>query len=83
MVLESKGEPSTDGIQNRIGIKGVSYTRNEDHKKELVHIEIDMPPANGHLVSLLWLLSYIYFKKHIFIVTNKLSFLYFMKLVVF
>ncbi|XP_026810911.1 phosphatidylcholine:ceramide cholinephosphotransferase 2-like isoform X1 [Rhopalosiphum maidis] len=49
MVLESKGEPSTDGIQNRIGIKGVSYTCNEDHKKEFVHIEIDMPPANGHL----------------------------------
>jgi len=51
MVLESKGEPSTDGIQNRIGIKGVSYTSNEGHKKEFVHIEIDMPPANGHLVS--------------------------------
>lgn len=51
MVLESKGEPSTDGIQNKIGIKGVSYTCNEDHKKEYVHIEVDMPPANGHLVS--------------------------------
>ncbi|CAI6367726.1 unnamed protein product [Macrosiphum euphorbiae] len=49
MVLEPKGEPSTDGIQNRIGIKGVSYTSNEGHKKEFVHIEIDMPPANGHL----------------------------------
>lgn len=51
MVLEPKREPSTDGTENRIGIKGVSYTCNENHNKEYVHIEIDMPPANGHLVS--------------------------------
>lgn len=53
MVLEPKREPSTDGIENRIGIiKGVSYTcGNENDNKEYVHIGIDMPPANGHLVS--------------------------------
>lgn len=51
MVLESKGEPSTDGIENKIGIKGVSYSRNESQNKDYVHFEIDMPPANGHLVS--------------------------------
>lgn len=58
MVLESKREPSTDGIENRLGIKGVSYTCNENHNKEYVHIEIDMPPANGHLVSLFLSLYY-------------------------
>lgn len=53
MVLEPKGEPSTDGIENNISaIKGVSYTCNDNHRKEYVHIEIDMPPANGHLVSI-------------------------------
>lgn len=53
MVLKPKGEPNTDGLENRIEIKGVSYTCNENHKKENVHIEIDMPPAypSGHLVS--------------------------------
>ncbi|VVC37867.1 Hypothetical protein CINCED_3A020211 [Cinara cedri] len=50
MVLEPKGEPSTDGIENSISaIKGVSYTCNENRSKEYVHIEVDMPPANGHL----------------------------------
>lgn len=49
MVLEPKREPSTDGTENRFGIKGVSYICNENHNKEYVHIEIDMPPANGHL----------------------------------
>lgn len=53
MVLESKGNPSTDGIENGIEIKRVSYTCNENHNKERVNIEIDMPPANGHLVSLI------------------------------
>lgn len=53
MVLKPKGEPSTDGLESRIEIKGVSYTCDENHKKENVHIEIDMPPAypSGHLVS--------------------------------
>lgn len=51
MVLEPKGEP--DGIENSISaIKGVSYSCNENRSKEYVHIEIDMPPANGHLVSI-------------------------------
>lgn len=51
MVLEPRGDVSTDGIEKRIGIKGVSYTCNENHNKEYVHINIEMPPANGHLVS--------------------------------
>lgn len=51
MVLEPKGEP--DGIENSISaIRGVSYSCNENRSKEYVHIEIDMPPANGHLVSI-------------------------------
>lgn len=52
MVLEPKEESSTDGIENRLEIKGVSYSCNESHNKEYVHIDVDMPPANGHLVSL-------------------------------
>lgn len=52
MVLEPRREVSTDGIEKRIEFKGVTYnTCRENHKKEYVHIEIDMPPANGHLVS--------------------------------
>lgn len=51
MVLEPKKDPRTDGIENRIQTKGVSYTCNENHKKDYVRIKIDMPPANGHLVS--------------------------------
>jgi len=47
MVLEPKKDPSTDGIENEIEI-----TCNKNLSEEYVHIEIDMPPANGHLVSL-------------------------------
>lgn len=53
MVLEPKGNPSTDGIENGIEIKRVSYMCNENHNTERINIEIDMPPANGHLVSLI------------------------------
>lgn len=49
MVLEPKGDTSTDGIENGIGTKGVSCTRNQSLDEE--YVEIDMPPANGHLVS--------------------------------
>lgn len=51
MVLEPKEESSSDGIENNIEIKGVSYICRGNDNKENVHIEIDMPPANGHLVS--------------------------------
>lgn len=65
MVLEPKREPSTDGIENRIETKGVSYTCNENHKKDYVRIKIDMPPANGHLVSYFFFCT-IVFKINIF-----------------
>lgn len=66
MVLEPKEELSTDGIKNNIGIKGISYICDENHSKEYVSIETDMPPANGHLVS------YYYFYL-VFVVFNLLK----------
>jgi len=51
MVLEPKEDPSTDGIEND-GVKRVSYTCNENHHNK-EHVNIDMPPANGHLVSII------------------------------
>jgi hypothetical protein len=61
MVLEPKREANTDGIENRIQNKGVFYTCNENHKKDYVRIKIDMPPANGHLVSYLVIWFLIFF----------------------